>query len=202
MDPSYCIDYGAVRGKSSLTTLNVVPSVSSTAGTLQESHLKDSVSGSYTIAFSATITADRTITLPDSDLDLSIGVVGGSAQLTTAGKIVVSDGDGTISESQHLSEDTDAVTNAGGEVGYAVRKTAAYTMTNADRSIVGDTDSTDFQVDLPASPVQGQQARVANAGTGILTVDGNGNNVRGQSSGTLLNGDVLYVEYDTTEGWW
>jgi len=68
-----------------------------------------------------------------------------------------------------------------------------------------DTDSAAITITLPVGAA-GKKYRIINTGTSgnNITITPNGSELLlgVNSNYTLLDGDVLIIEYDTTEGWW
>ena len=59
-----------------------------------------------------------------------------------------------------------------------------------------------FTLNLPAG-VAGTKYKIANTGTGIITVDGNSaEEVYGATTAILAAGEVINIHYNTTDGWW
>ena len=84
-----------------------------------------------------------------------------------------------------------------------VKKTADYTATNSDYTILVDTSSSAVTIDLPASPDTGKilNIKVTDA-TNTITVDGNGKSVDGTATPqTYILHESITVQYDGTE-WW
>jgi hypothetical protein len=71
--------------------------------------------------------------------------------------------------------------------------------------VFGDTDGGAFTITLPAG-IKGKEYRIINVGSSgnALTLAPNGSEeILGVNSNfTLLDGDVLIIGFDTTEGWW
>ena len=84
------------------------------------------------------------------------------------------------------------------------RYTTTQTLDSDDHVVFCDTDGGGFTVTLPASPGDGQYYRIINCGSGanILTINGNGNNVKGAATQYLADGEDLEMMYNATEGWW
>lgn len=80
-----------------------------------------------------------------------------------------------------------------------------YTVLPTDDDIFVDTDSAAVTVNLPVG-VNGKRYRVINTGSSNnnVTLSPNGTELLlgANSSFTLLDGDVLTITYETTEGWW
>lgn len=91
----------------------------------------------------------------------------------------------------------------GGLVVSTVTKTANYTITASDYDVRFNTTTGAMTALFPASPTHGQVVRIHNIGsTGyLLTLDGNGNNIRGQATPTIANGTILKLIYDSSTGW-
>lgn len=84
-----------------------------------------------------------------------------------------------------------------------VTKTTTYTTTTADRTIVCDTATAGagFTVSLVATPTTGLVQGFKNTGAFTCTLSGNGKNIDGSATSTLLAaaGDYLEVQYDGTQ---
>ena len=91
----------------------------------------------------------------------------------------------------------DQVGLAGDIVEVAI-KTSNYTVTGSDENIVCDTSGSAFTVELLASPETGRTYTVILETAGnILTIDGNGNNINGSPSITLVSAyDAVELLYN------
>jgi hypothetical protein len=97
-----------------------------------------------------------------------------------------------------------ATTNTqAGRIKNTTRVTTTYTILTTDDRVFCDTDAGAFTVTLPVG-VEGQEFRIINSGSNNLTIAPNGAElINGVNSNyTLLNGDVIILTYETTDGWW
>lgn len=102
------------------------------------------------------------------------------------------------------------VRTGGGRIANTTRITSAaspYTVLASDDIIIVDTDGGAVAVDLPAG-VDGTHYKVANVGSSgnDVTLDPNGTEqIWGQGAGvavTLIDGDIIDLNFEPTEGWW
>lgn len=79
--------------------------------------------------------------------------------------------------------------------------TANATLVSNSRNIVNS--ASDLTMTLPASPDAGDRIIVSNQGTGVVTLDRNGNNILSTAEdGTLNTGTSTEIVYiDATIGW-
>jgi hypothetical protein len=85
-----------------------------------------------------------------------------------------------------------------------VTKTANYTVTSSDRTLLGNATGGAFTLTLPASPTTGQQviAKKIDTSANAVTVSGNGKSIDSGSSLTLDTPNQSYsLQYDGTQ-WW
>ena len=98
----------------------------------------------------------------------------------------------------------DLITSAGRVAG-ATRITGNTTLDTTHHNVFADTDGGVFTVTLPAG-VTGTTYRIINSGStsNNLTITPNGAELLlgANSSFTLLDGEILVIVYETTEGWW
>ncbi len=85
------------------------------------------------------------------------------------------------------------------------RITTATTLDKTHGTVYVDTDSAAITITLPAGE-DWLKYRIINTGSAgnnvTITPDGSENLLGVNSSITLLDSDVLIIEYETTEGWW
>ena len=97
------------------------------------------------------------------------------------------------------------VTTFGGRVVDTTRITGNTTLDATHHNVFADTDGGAFTVTLPAG-VAGTTYRIINSGSSAnnltITPDGAELLLGVNSNFTLLDGDVLVIVYEATEGWW
>ena len=94
-------------------------------------------------------------------------------------------------------------TNAG-RVAQTTRVTTTYTALATDHIIFGDTDGGAFTITLPAG-VEGTHYKIVNVGTSgnDLTIDGDSaEEIYGELTPALSDGEVIDIHFNSTEGWW
>lgn len=76
--------------------------------------------------------------------------------------------------------------------------TAEYTIVNTDKVV--EAKSGTFDVFLPATPfLVGQWFVITNSGAGVVTLDGNGNNINGLATNTITTDESRTVLWNGTE---
>lgn len=97
------------------------------------------------------------------------------------------------------------LTTFAGRVSGATRITGNTTLDVTHHNVFADTDGGAFTVTLPAG-VAGTTYRIINSGSSAnnltITPDGAELLLGANSNFTLLDGDVLVIVYEATEGWW
>ena len=82
-----------------------------------------------------------------------------------------------------------------------------YTVLATDEIILADTDTTAITINLPAGTA-GRHLKIVNVGSSgnDVTIDPNGTEeLYGSGAGTaftLIDAEVINIDYDVTEGWW
>jgi hypothetical protein len=90
-----------------------------------------------------------------------------------------------------------------GRIKNTTRVTTTYQILTSDHEIFCDTDGGAFTATLPATPVDGQNYRITNAGSNNLTIGRNSETIKGSATDAIIpSGDTLILTYETTEGWW
>lgn len=81
--------------------------------------------------------------------------------------------------------------------------TGSQTLDTSYYAVFCDTDSGAITVTLPTT-TEGKSYRIINTGTSgnDVTVDGGGNNVRGESTQLVSDEEILIITYSETYGWW
>ena len=101
--------------------------------------------------------------------------------------------------------DSGAVTFSGGVINKIDRVDSDTTLDATHHVIFVDTDGSAITITLPAG-VSGTQYRIVNVGTSgndvTVTPDGGENLLGKNSSDVISDGDVIIINYETTEGWW
>ena len=127
----------------------------------------------------------------------------GIADLPTtsiAGKFSATDSDTNIA----IQVDA-GTTNTLGRIRTTTRITGNTILDETNHEVFCDTDGGAFTVTLPAG-VDGTNYRITNTGSSgnavTLTPDGSELLIGENSNFTLLDGDVLIITNETTEGWW
>ena len=124
--------------------------------------------------------------------------LGCNAEPTASNQVVL--GDTNVTEVK-----TSGAINAHGRIVATVRTTGPnYSPLATDDDIFVDTDGGAVTVDLPAG-VNGRTYRIINCGSSAndVTISPNlGDTVRGGASGTLTDGQIMTLTYETTEKWW
>jgi len=78
--------------------------------------------------------------------------------------------------------------------------TANYTLTDSDIVVYANTDSASFTITYPSAPITSKRYEVINIGNKSLTLAGNGKNINGTTTKTLLNKyDAAKTIYSGTE---
>jgi hypothetical protein len=105
------------------------------------------------------------------------------------------------SQSGACTVNSSGVSTGGGLVLGIVNKSAAYTATSGDWTILCDTTAGSFSIKLEASPTTGQTHNVKKiAAANTCTVDGNGQNIDGAATQPIAANNVnLQMQYDGTQ---
>jgi len=91
--------------------------------------------------------------------------------------------------------------NKTGVVKKGLTKTANYTLSAYDHTIYCDTSGGGFTITMPSSPVTDQEwLIIKTAATGLVKIDGNGNNLNGSSFKNISSKyDAVQIKYTGTE---
>ncbi len=106
-----------------------------------------------------------------------------------------------IAQSGACTVNSSGVSTGGGLVLGIVNKSAAYTATSGDFTILCDTTAGSFSIKLEATPTTGQVHNIKKiAAANTCTVDGNGNTVDGAATTPLTTNNVnLQMQFDGTQ---
>ena len=179
------------------TTLTAANITVAGATTLGSSGNTTTVSSGGVIAQTGTATAQF------GNTTIGLGVDGADYTLTFDGF----DADGLITwmEDEDRFDFADDVKTAAGRIKATARLTGTTTLDSTHHEVFCDTDGGAFTVTLPAAPVDGRTYRIINTGSSgnVLTIDENGTALLGSvTTLDILDGDVMIITFETTEGWW
>jgi len=147
-------------------------------------------------------------TLTSGDDNVIIGYQAANGQLTTESDKLWIANSNTATPLIYGEFDTpmlkiNGTLNSGmGRISNTNRQTTTYTALITDEILFCNTDGGDWTLTLPVG-VEGQHFKIINCGSNILTVDGDSaETVYGETTQDLSSGDVIDLNYNSTEGWW
>ena len=108
---------------------------------------------------------------------------------------------------KYLFIDGSITMDPGASMQRVVADSSPYTALARDFVILCDTDTGAIEIDLPAG-IRGKNYKIVNCGSSgaDVTVDPNGSEqIYGEGAGvavTLVDGEIINIHFEETEGWW